>query len=65
MVRSAWKNLSGSSYNQSLGYLELLILQGIAKVVITDSDGIQEGNTERRFAIFHGTNVLMVEIGIF
>jgi UDP-N-acetylglucosamine 2-epimerase (non-hydrolysing) len=55
-----------------LGYLEFLALQKHAKVVVTDSGGIQEEttflgtpcltlreNTERPITITHGTNVLI------
>jgi len=55
-----------------LGYLEFLALQKNAKVVVTDSGGIQEEttylgtpcltlreNTERPITITHGTNVLI------
>jgi len=57
---------------EPLGYLEFLALQKHAKVVITDSGGIQEEttylgtpcltlreNTERPITVTHGTNVLI------
>jgi UDP-N-acetylglucosamine 2-epimerase (non-hydrolysing) len=57
---------------EPLGYLEFLALQKNARVVITDSGGIQEEttylgtpcltlreNTERPITITHGTNVLI------
>ena len=57
---------------EPLGYLEFLALQKHAKVVVTDSGGIQEEttflgtpcltlreNTERPITITHGTNVLI------
>ncbi|HEY1210862.1 MAG TPA: UDP-N-acetylglucosamine 2-epimerase (non-hydrolyzing) [Terracidiphilus sp.] len=57
---------------EPLGYLEFLALQKNAKVVITDSGGIQEEttylgtpcltlreNTERPITVTHGTNVLI------
>ncbi len=63
---------SGLSVIEPLGYLEFLALQKHARVVITDSGGIQEEttylgtpcltlreNTERPITITHGTNQLI------
>jgi len=76
-TRQKWsERLAGCNPNlrimAPLGYLEFLALQKNAKLVITDSGGIQEEttylgtpcltlreNTERPITVTHGTNVLI------
>lgn len=63
---------SSLQFSQPLGYLEFLALQKHAKLIITDSGGIQEEstylgvpcltmreNTERPVTVTHGTNTLI------
>ena len=70
-LRDALENTSGLRALPALGYLDFLKLQAEARLVITDSGGIQEEtavlrvpcvtirkNTERPMTITHGTNVL-------
>ena len=70
-LRDVLEDTSGSRTLPALGYLDFLKLQAAARLVITDSGGIQEEtavlrvpcvtirkNTERPMTISHGTNVL-------
>jgi UDP-N-acetylglucosamine 2-epimerase (non-hydrolysing) len=67
-----WQSLNGVHVTQPLGYLDFLGLMARAKIVITDSGGIQEEttalripcitvrpNTERPITIVQGTNRLV------
>jgi UDP-N-acetylglucosamine 2-epimerase (non-hydrolysing) len=70
-----WESLKGVHVTQPLGYLDFLGLMARAKIVITDSGGIQEettalripcvtvrSNTERPITVSQGTNRLVPPI---